>query len=166
MIKTLIRILTLTVCLISAGTVLAREEVPTPPPPPLGAQAEMPQSARHLRGVWVPNHWERHKWVQGHYEYYKKYSPMSWVSGHWEFRPNRGPAGWTWISGHWQGGRGDDFGPGREPGMGHHHHHDMGPGSIPGAAPGVEEEGPGMIPPGSEAPVAAPPAELPGSEQD
>lgn len=166
MIKTFFRILTLAVCLVSAGAVLAQDEVPTPPPAPLGAQAEMPQSARHLKGVWVPNHWERHKWVQGHYVYYKKYSPMSWVSGHWEYRPRRGPAGWSWVSGHWQGGRDDDYGPGMEPGMGP----GMGPGSAPGsAAPGAQgpdaDEGPGSAP-GAEAPVAAPPAELPGSSQD
>lgn len=139
--------------LVSATTAFA-QEVPTPPPAPLGsAQIQMPESARHLRQIWVGDHWERNKWVQGHYVYYKKYSPRSWVVGHWEYRPHRGIVrGWEWVSSHWQSGRNEEWGisPGMTPGNyppgqiapepyheRHHHHEDRG-GFRPGASPEIQ----------------------------
>ncbi len=86
------------------GAIAEPFQVP-PPPPPKQSLNSMPPELRHSKAVWVPATWHRRTWIQGHYIYYKRYSPNAWVSGHWTYHTRRGPAGWDWVWGHWQSGR-------------------------------------------------------------
>lgn len=86
------------------GAIADPLQVP-PVPPPKQSLNSMPEGVRQGKAVWVPPTWRHRTWIQGHYIYYKRYSPKSWVSGHWTYRVRRGPGGWDWVSGHWQSGR-------------------------------------------------------------
>lgn len=87
-----------------AGALAETLQVP-PPPPPKQSLTSMPEGVRQGKAVWIPATWHHRTWIQGHYIYYKKYSPKSWVSGHWTYRAKLGPLGWNWVWGHWQSGR-------------------------------------------------------------